>query len=60
MKLDLVDLRAFGGSCMIAEPSARLKKLDDCARFCVFVRYKYGGGGYHVWDLEREVVVEFL
>jgi len=22
------------------------------------VGYKYGGGGYHVWDLEREVVVE--
>jgi len=43
---------------MIAEPSARLKKLDDCAKFCVFVGYKYGGGGYHVWDPEREVVVE--
>jgi len=24
----------------------------------VFVGYKYGGGGYCVWDLEREVVVE--
>jgi len=24
----------------------------------MLVRYKYGGGGYHVWDPEREVVVE--
>jgi len=53
-------LRAFGASCVIAEPSAGLKKLNDRARFCVFVRYKYGGGGYRVWDPEREVVVEFL
>ena len=60
MKPDLADLRAFGASCAIAEPSARLKKLDDRARFCVFVGYKYGGGGYRVWDPEREVVVEFL
>jgi len=36
----------------------KLKKLDDHARFCVFVGYKYRGGGYHVWDPEREVVVE--
>jgi len=58
MKPDLADLRAFGALCVIAEPSAKLKKLDDCARFCVFVGYKYGGGGYHIWDPEREVVVE--
>jgi len=38
MKPDLADLRAFGAPCAIAEPSAKLKKLDDCARFCVFVR----------------------
>jgi len=60
MKPDLADLQAFGASCMTAELSARLKKLDDHARFCVFVGYKYGGGGYHDWDLERELVVEFL
>jgi len=58
MKPDLVDLRAFGAPCAIAKLSAKLKKLDDRARFCVFVRYKYSGGGYRVWDPEREVVVE--
>ena len=25
---------------------------------CLFVGYKYGGGGYWVWDLRRHVVVE--
>ena len=34
--------------CMVAEPSMKLKQLDDCARFCVFVKYKYGDGGYCV------------
>ena len=58
MKPDLADLWAFGALCAIAEPSAKLKKLDDHARFCVFVGYKYGGGGYRIWDPEREVVVE--
>jgi len=56
MKPDLVDLRTFGAPCTIAEPSARLKKLDDRAKFCVFVGYKYGGGGYRVWDPERGVM----
>jgi len=58
MKPDLADLRTFGAPCMIAELSTRLKKLDDRAKFCVFVGYKYGGGSYRVWDPEREVVVE--
>jgi len=58
MKPDLADLHMFGAPCTIAEPSARLKKLDDRASFCVFVGYKYSGGSYHVWDPEREVVVE--
>jgi len=58
VKPDPADLQAFGVPCAIAEPSAKLKKLDDRARFCVFVRYKYGSGGYRVWDPERGVVVE--
>ena len=51
----LAHLRAFGAPCPVAEPSAKLKKLDDRARFCVFVGYKNGDGGYRVWDPEREV-----
>jgi hypothetical protein len=32
------------------KPSEKLKKLDDRATMCYFVGYKYGGGGYRVWD----------
>ena len=58
VKPDPADLRAFGAPCAIVEPSAKLKKLDDRARFCVFVGYMYGSGGYRVWDPDRDVVVE--
>ena len=34
--------------CAVAEPNAKLKQLDDRARFRVFVGYKYGDGGYRV------------
>ena len=53
-----MDLRAFGAPCAIVEPSEKLRKLDDHARMCVFVGYKYGGGGYRVWDPRRSVVVK--
>ena len=37
VKLDLADLRAFGMSCAIIEPSEKLRKLDDWASLSVFV-----------------------
>jgi hypothetical protein len=58
MKPDVWDLRAFGAPCAVVEPSERLKKLDDRATMLFFVGYKYGGGGYKVWDPKRRVVVE--
>jgi transposase InsO family protein len=58
MKPDVRDLRAFGAPCAVVEPSEKLKKLDDRASMCFFVGYKYGGGGYRVWDPKRKVVVE--
>ena len=36
----------------------RSRKLDDRARICFFVGYKYEGGGYQVWDPKRRVVVD--
>ena len=59
VKLDLVDLWAFQVPCVvIVELSAKLKDLDNCAKFGVFIRYKNRGGRYHVWGLEREGVVK--
>jgi hypothetical protein len=48
VKPDLADLRAFGAPCAIVEPGAKLKKLDDRVAICLFLGYKYGGGGYMV------------
>ena len=36
----------------------KLKKLDNHLSMCFFVGYKYGGGGYRVWDLKKHTVVE--
>lgn len=59
IKPDLADLRTFGAPCAnIVEPGAKLKKLDDRATMCFFGGYKYGGGGYRVWDPRKSVVVE--
>ena len=58
MEPDLAHLRAFGAPCSIVEPLEKLQKLDDRARMCCFVGYKYGGGGYRVWDPKGKVVVE--
>ena len=55
---DLAHLRAFGALCSVVDPLVKLKKLDDHARMCFFVGYKYGGGGYWVWDLKGGVLVE--
>ena len=57
-KSDVSHLRAFGTPCAIVELTERLRKLDDRAMMCFFVRYKYKEGGYQVWDLKRRVVVE--
>src|SRR6267154_1452795 len=57
-KPDVTDLRAFGAPCAIVEPAEKLKKLDDRARMCFFVGYKYSGGGYRVWDPAKKVIVE--
>ena len=54
----MTDLHAFGVPCAIVELSEKLRKLDDRARMCVFIGYKYGGGGYRVWDPRRSVVVK--
>ena len=56
VKPDLVDLCAFGSPCAIVEPGAKLQNLDDCAIMCVFIGYKYGGGGYRVWDPRKSIV----
>ena len=58
VKPNLANLRAFGVPCTVVEPREKLRKLDDRASACVFVGYKYGGGGYRVWDCQRSVVVE--
>ena len=58
VKPALADLRAFGVPCAIVNPSEKLRKLDDWASMCVFVGYKYRGGGYRVWDLKKLIVVE--
>ena len=56
VKLNLADLRAFGSPCAIVEPGAKLRNLDDRAIMCVFIGYKYGGGGYRVWDPRKSMV----
>jgi len=43
---------------VIVELSTKLKDLDNCAKFGVFIRYKNRGGGYCVWGPEREGVVK--
>ena len=57
-KPDLADLCAFGTPCAIIRPGAKLRKLDDHAVMWVFIGYKYGGGGYWVWDPHAGKVVE--
>ena len=57
VKPDLADLRAFGALCAIVKPGVNLQKLDDCAIMCISIGYKYGGGGYRVWDLCKSMVV---
>ena len=54
---DVSHLRAFGAPCAVVEPSELLKKLDNRAKMCFFVGYKYQGG-YRVWDPKRRVVVK--
>ncbi len=51
MKPDVADLRAFSAPCAIVKLKEKLNRLDDWAKMCVFIGYKYGGGGYRVWDL---------
>ena len=58
MEPDLAHLQVFGAPCSIVKPLEKLWKLDDWARMCCFIGYKYGGGSYRVWDLNRKVVVE--
>ena len=58
VKPDVSHLRAFGAPCAVVEPSELVRKLDDQSRMCLFVGYKYEGGGYRVWDPKRRVVVE--
>ena len=58
MKPDPAHLCAVGAPCSIVEPLKKLKKLDDWVRMCFFVGYKYGGGGYRVWDPKGKAVVE--
>ncbi len=60
VKPDIADLRAFGAPCAIVEPGARLQKLDDRATMCIFIGYKYGGGGYRVWDPRKSMDVTFF
>lgn len=58
VKPDLADSRVFGDPCAIVEPGKKLKELDDRAKMCLFLGYKYGGGGYRVWDPRESAVVE--
>ena len=51
-------LHAFSTPCAAVEPAAKLKKLDDRAGRYFFIGYKYGGGGYRLWDPRRRAVVE--
>ena len=55
---DLAHLRAFGAPCSMVDLLVKLKKLDNCVRMCFFISYKYGGGGYQVWDPKGGVLVE--
>ena len=55
---DVSDLCAFGAPCTVVEPAVKLRKLDNCSSMCFFIGYKYGGGGYRVWDPKRQVVIE--
>jgi hypothetical protein len=55
MKPDVRDLHAFRAPSAVVEPSEKLHKLDDKATMCYFVGYKYGGGGYRVWDRKGEL-----
>ncbi len=57
-KPDVADLWAFSAPCTIVKPKEKLNKLDDWAKMCVFIGYKYGGGGYRVWDPRVLGVVE--
>ena len=58
MKPDLVDLCTFGVLCAMVKLKDKLKKLDDWVTLCVFIGYKYSGGGYRLWDPQKSVVVE--
>lgn len=57
-KPDVSDLRAFGAPCAVVKAKEKLKKLDDRARMCMFIGYKYGGESYRVWDPRGSTVVE--
>ena len=56
VKPDLVDSCAFSSPCTIIELGAKLWNLDDHAIMCVLIGYKYGGGGYRVWDPRKSMV----
>lgn len=36
----------------------KLRKLDERVSMCFFIGYKYGGGGYRVWDPKRQAVIK--
>ena len=58
VKPDLVNLCMFSVPCAIVKPKEKLQKSYDWATLCVFVGYKYGRGGYSIWDPQKSVVVE--
>jgi hypothetical protein len=58
IKPDFEDLHTFSVLCANVKLSEMLEKSDGQVSLCMFIEYKYGGGGYRVWDPRRSVVVE--
>ena len=52
-KPDVSHLCVFSMPCTIIKLKECLRKLDGQATMCFFIRYKYEGSGYRVWDLKR-------
>ena len=50
-KPSIKHLKVFGCDAYVHVPKGKRTKLDNKAKKCIFIGYKYGMKGYKIWNL---------
>ena len=53
----LTHLKVFGCEAYVHVPKEKRSKLDNKAKKCIFIGYKYGLKGYNIWNPKNKKVV---